>query len=252
MATPIIQTRRSYAANRPPVAAEITEGQLAFNGPMKALYTKDNNGNIIQLGVKPADLAPVATSGNFNDLTNKPNITGSLQYIGPWNASTNTPTIPAAGPSNASTYYVVSVAGSTSEGGITTWLVGDQLVSNGTAWSRIPLSQPQDTTSNIAVNIANGFLDPIQYIFTRQSTFPLNFVGSKAVFNLLSGTSASIDIAKNGTSVGTIALTGSTTVAFISVSGTTTIFNVGDILTYTPSTSNMSSVSINLTGQWSL
>lgn len=249
---PVVQTRRSYVANRPPLPADIAEGQLAFNGTMFSLYTKDLNGNIIQIGVKPGDLAPVATSGNYNDLINKPTSTGALQYQGPWNASTNTPTIPTASAGNKLQYFVVAVAGTTNIDGNTTWAVGDQLISNGTTWDRIPLSQPQDTTSNVAVNITNSFLDPVNYIFTRQSTYSLNFATSAASFVLTSGTAATINIQKNGTVVGTISLTGSTTVAFTSVSSTTTIFSPGDILTYVATTSNIGSVAINLTGKWAL
>lgn len=62
---------------------------------------------------------------------------GGLNYIGVWNATTNTPTIPTASPSNKSNYYKVSVAGNTNISGITDWQVGDLLFSNGTAWEKI-------------------------------------------------------------------------------------------------------------------
>ncbi|RUX99704.1 hypothetical protein EOA25_25565, partial [Mesorhizobium sp. M2A.F.Ca.ET.040.01.1.1] len=62
---------------------------------------------------------------------------GSLNYQGDWNANTNTPTIPAAAAGNKGWYYMVSVAGATSVGGITDWKVGDWAVSDGTKWVKI-------------------------------------------------------------------------------------------------------------------
>lgn len=64
-------------------------------------------------------------------------VLGALKYQSTWNATTNTPAIPAAAAGNKGWYYVVSVAGTTSIGGITDWEIGDWLVSNGTAWQKI-------------------------------------------------------------------------------------------------------------------
>lgn len=64
-------------------------------------------------------------------------VTGAMNYQGSWNAGTNSPTIPTASSSNKGHYYVVSVNGSTSVGGITDWKVGDWVVSNGTSWEKI-------------------------------------------------------------------------------------------------------------------
>lgn len=62
---------------------------------------------------------------------------GALTYQGDWNASTNTPTIPAAAAGNKGWYYMVSVAGATNVGGVTDWKVGDWAVSDGTKWVKI-------------------------------------------------------------------------------------------------------------------
>lgn len=64
-------------------------------------------------------------------------IVGQLEYQGGWNASTNTPAIPAAASGNRGHYYVVTTAGATSINGQTDWLVGDWLVSNGTTWDKV-------------------------------------------------------------------------------------------------------------------
>lgn len=64
-------------------------------------------------------------------------VLGGLSYQGTWNASTNSPTIPAASSSNKGWYYKVATAGSTSIDGISDWQVGDWLVSNGTTWDKV-------------------------------------------------------------------------------------------------------------------
>jgi hypothetical protein len=74
---------------------------------------------------------------------------GASVYQGTWNAATNTPTIPAAAAGNNGWYYNVSVAGTTNINGIASWAVGDQIISNGTVWQKIPNAQ--------AVNSVNGY-----------------------------------------------------------------------------------------------
>jgi hypothetical protein len=61
---------------------------------------------------------------------------GAMKYTSGWNASTNTPAIPAASEDNRGHYYRVQVAGTTSIGGETDWSVGDLVVSNGSAWEK--------------------------------------------------------------------------------------------------------------------
>jgi hypothetical protein len=62
---------------------------------------------------------------------------GGQVYQGTWNASTNTPTIPAAAAGNLGWLYVVATAGTTNVSGITSWAVGDQLLSNGSIWQKV-------------------------------------------------------------------------------------------------------------------
>jgi len=64
------------------------------------------------------------------------NAIGALNYKGTWNASTNTPAL-ASGVGTKGDYYVVSVAGSTSLDGISTWGVGDWVAFNGSVWQRV-------------------------------------------------------------------------------------------------------------------
>lgn len=75
-------------------------------------------------------------------------VTGALVYKGTWNASTNSPAIPTAAAGNAGWYYVVSVAGTTNINGISSWAVGDEILSNGSVWQKL--------TSTAAVNSVAG------------------------------------------------------------------------------------------------
>lgn len=82
---------------------------------------------------------------------------GGLSYQGIWNASTNSPSIPAASSSNKGQYYKVSVSGSTNINGITSWAVGDWIVSNGATWDKIDQSE---TVSSVAGKVGAVSLVP--------------------------------------------------------------------------------------------
>lgn len=64
-------------------------------------------------------------------------VIGGLSYKGVWDASTNSPAIPAASAGNKGWYYKVSVAGSTTIDTINDWKVGDWITSNGSTWDKI-------------------------------------------------------------------------------------------------------------------
>ncbi len=64
-------------------------------------------------------------------------VLGAVRYIGVWDASTNTPSMPAASVGNKGWYYMVSVTGTTNIDGNGEWVVGDWIVSNGTRWDRV-------------------------------------------------------------------------------------------------------------------
>lgn len=77
-------------------------------------------------------------------------LASGVSFRGTWNASTNTPAL-ASGVGTGGHYYVVSVAGSTSLNGVSTWAVGDWVIFNGVSsvWQRIPNTQ--------LVSSVNGF-----------------------------------------------------------------------------------------------
>jgi hypothetical protein len=61
---------------------------------------------------------------------------GVLEYLGTWNASTNTPTLTSSVGQRGG-YYIVSVAGSTDLNGETSWNPGDWAIFNGTSWEKL-------------------------------------------------------------------------------------------------------------------
>lgn len=63
-------------------------------------------------------------------------VLGAVDFQGTWNATTNSPDLGALTPTKGD-YYVVSVSGSTSLGGITSWVQGDWAIYNGTAWEKV-------------------------------------------------------------------------------------------------------------------
>jgi len=64
-------------------------------------------------------------------------VPGGLNYLGTWNATTNTPTI-TSGVGTPGDYYIVDVAGTTSIDGINDWQVGDWIIfSTSGVWQKI-------------------------------------------------------------------------------------------------------------------
>ena len=63
-------------------------------------------------------------------------LAGGLNYLGTWDASTNTPNLTLISPPNGS-YYKVAIAGATIISGNGSWQLGDLVVYNGTNWDKI-------------------------------------------------------------------------------------------------------------------
>lgn len=78
----------------------------------------------------------------------------AMHYVGDWDASTNTPAIPAAAAANKGNYYVVSLSGTTAVDGVNKWVAGDWIVSNGSKWARVANSEVFD-----AAAIQSGIFD---------------------------------------------------------------------------------------------
>lgn len=146
----------------PPASAAVLGGVMI---PASSGLAVDTSGNLTNAGVLSvagrigavtltgSDIALTGTSlpndlltGASTTIASKylpASIAGGLNNQGNWNASTNSPTLANGGVGPAGTqlangsFYVVSVAGTTSLDGIATWEPGDlALVSNG-VWTRI-------------------------------------------------------------------------------------------------------------------
>lgn len=68
-------------------------------------------------------------------------VLGAMQFIGSWDADTNTPDIAGSNPEKGD-YYIVSVDGTTDlGGGLDEWNIQDMAVFDGTAWQKIDNTQ---------------------------------------------------------------------------------------------------------------
>jgi hypothetical protein len=139
-------TTRAIAAETAQAAAETARAQ-AQNAANVALIAAANAA--ASVGFNIADYQLRSEKGQANgfaslDANGKVPIgqldtavLGGLKYMGTWNASTNSPTIPAAALSNKGQYYKVGTAGTSNVGGYTDWQVGDWVLSDGTIWDKI-------------------------------------------------------------------------------------------------------------------
>jgi hypothetical protein len=94
--------------------------------------------------------SPLFSAGKIDSGLLPSSVTSGLKYQGLWNANTNSPTL-SSGASTTGNFYIVSVAGSTTIDGISSWNVGDWIVNNGSAWSRVP-----NTSAVSSVNSFTG------------------------------------------------------------------------------------------------
>lgn len=109
----------------------------------------DSSGNLTDSGKAAADFIPASDKGANGGV---PILDSNAQvplyqlptavingdaYQGVWNASTNSPTIPAASSTNIGWWYRVGTAGTTTIDGTSSWAIGDLLVSDGAQWDKI-------------------------------------------------------------------------------------------------------------------
>lgn len=94
--------------------------ELGFIPDIFLLHGKTSNDEIVPLSV---------------DSEGKVILAGGLTLKGGWDANTNTPTLSnGGGGGSTGDFYVVTVSGSTTIDGISSWVVGDWIVNNGTVW----------------------------------------------------------------------------------------------------------------------
>lgn len=127
--------------------------------------------------------------------------TGSLEYQGTWNATSNTPTL-VSSTGTLGNFYVVSTAGSTAIDSVSTWIVGDWIMFNGTIWQRVINSNvatwyhvdataPSNTASNTDVQVTNMSITP-----TVAGTYEVTF---EAQCSVTAAATCTYSIYNNGT-----------------------------------------------------
>ena len=142
----------------------------------------------------PGGVASLGIDGKV-PLSQLPDSSGGLVYLGTWNASTNTPTL-VSGVGTKGFFYKVSVAGSTLLDGVSTWNIGDQVVFSGTIWERV-------AESTAPVQSVNGMTGAV--IITRTG-LGAAASGTNSDITSLNGLTTALSVAQGGT--GRTALTG--------------------------------------------
>ena len=122
------------------------------------------------------------------------NAIGALNYVGTWNASTNTPAL-ASGVGTKGDYYVVSVAGSTNLDGETLWGVGDWAVYNGAAWQKV---EGGNTINATTVSASTSVTTPvIQATSSAGGTLKNNGGTAQMQWGSGGGSNLSLEVATN-------------------------------------------------------
>ena len=123
-----------------------SDASKPVSGPQQAALDlkEDKNKKAVANGYASLDASVKIPLDQIPD-----SVLGGQQYQGTWNAATNTPAIPTAVLGNKGWYYSVAVAGTTNINGISSWAVGDEIISNGSVWQKI--------VNVSAVNSVNGY-----------------------------------------------------------------------------------------------
>lgn len=113
---------------------------------------------------------------------------GTVQLIGEWNASTNSPAIPTAAAGNKGHYYIVTTAGGANIDGIADWDVGDWIISDGSTWFKVdntsPISSVNGRTGAVVLTQADIGLGNVQN--TSDAAKPVSTAQQAALDDLAS------------------------------------------------------------------
>ncbi len=133
----------------PTPAAGNISGDIATTAFVAASYAPLNSPALTGVPTAPTvsstsdNSSKIATTAFVQEIVST--IVSGLNYVGTWNASTNTPTL-TSGVGTKSTFYKVSVAGTTNLDGNATWNVGDIALFDGAHWDYIG-GQPAEVIS---------------------------------------------------------------------------------------------------------
>ncbi len=129
-----ISNTAANQGNDPTTEAEWDSIFDYFQATLDSVYAALISGGTV------GNIVTVAAGGQVVDSgTSISDLLSSLQPQGNWNASTNTPDITAT--TETGHFWIVSVAGTTSLGGITDWGVNDWAVKTATGWAKVDNSE---------------------------------------------------------------------------------------------------------------
>lgn len=137
------------------MSSKVADLPLATTAVGAKLYADEGGIDARVEGGAANGLATLDGSGKIPTSQLPSSILGQVEYQGTWDASAGTP--PTVSPEKG-WYYVVSVQGSTSLGGITDWKVGDWAIYNGAAWQKVDNTDAVQSVAGLTGAISVGDL----------------------------------------------------------------------------------------------
>lgn len=202
------------------------------SGHTNVAWLKDSSGNVSANIVTPATGTVTHTGGA---------LTANLPVIGAGAADVT------VGTRSGNTTEFATVTGSVTSGHAATWDASGNLVDGGAA---VTGSQPYDVVCSLPGKPGAG-ATVLLLTYTRTVSFPGNFSGSRGTVGVNPTATATYNVNKNGSSIGTIAVSTGGVVTFTTTGGAAQSFSAGDRMTViAPGTQDatMSDVAVTFAG----
>lgn len=129
-------------------------------------------------------VAPLGSDAKIAETYLPDSIIGQVEYQGTWNATTNTPALPAAAAANKGWYFVVATAGTYNS---IDFQVGDWIISNGLVWQKVDNTDAVPTVFGRTGNIVAATND-YTWAQINKATSSLADITTRSASDLSSGT----------------------------------------------------------------